>query len=91
MEALDVSGRNPGHIHLLLTDIVMPGMSGRVLADHLAQKRPGLKVLYFSGSSWDNLKNAGVVDPGIHLLPKPFFPPDLIRKVREVLDATGGS
>jgi CheY-like chemotaxis protein len=85
MEALDVSGRYPGRIDLLLTDVIMPGMSGRVLADHLAQKRPGLKVLYFSGSSWDSLKNAGVVDPGIHLLRKPFFPPDLIRKVR-VLD-----
>ena len=86
LQALEVAGMNKGPIHLLATDVVMPGMSGPSLAEKLAEPRPGLKVLYFSGSSLDTLKNEGLVDPGATFLPKPFPVPDLLKRVRALLD-----
>ena len=79
--------QNPAPIQLLLTDVVMPGMNGRVLAEHLAARRPGIKVLYMSGYTDSFIAGHGVLDPEVHLLHKPFTEEGLIRKVREVLDA----
>jgi PAS domain S-box-containing protein len=74
-------------IDLLLTDVIMPGMSGRELADAARVLRPGLKVLYCSGYSEDAIIHQGRLDPGVQLLAKPFRRGELARRVREVLDA----
>jgi PAS domain S-box-containing protein len=74
-------------IDLLLTDVIMPGMSGRELADAARAMRPGLKVLYCSGYSEDAIIHQGRLDPGVQLLAKPFRRGELARRVREVLDA----
>jgi CheY-like chemotaxis protein len=86
-EALQVATRHKGAFDLLLTDVVMPGMNGRVLAEQLAPRQPGLKVLYMSGYTDSFIAGHGVLDPGTQLLHKPFTEEVLIRKVREVLDA----
>ena len=85
-EALDAAARFGGTIHLLLTDVVMPGMNGRVLAEQLLVRQPGMKVLYMSGYTDSFVPRRGVLDAGTHLLQKPFTEEGLIRKVREVLD-----
>jgi CheY-like chemotaxis protein len=85
-EALRLSGQNSGPIHLLLTDVVMPGMSGRELAELLTQQRPGLKVLYMSGHTENAIVHHGVLEEGIAFIQKPFKHDLLVQKVREVLD-----
>jgi CheY-like chemotaxis protein len=85
-EALEVADRHAGEIDLLITDVVMPGMSGRSLAQAIRHARPGIRVLYVSGYSDDMLGQQGVLDPDIHLLAKPFTPETLADRVREVLD-----
>ncbi|HEX9548134.1 MAG TPA: response regulator, partial [Acidimicrobiales bacterium] len=72
-------------IHLLVTDVIMPEMSGRQLADRLCQQRPSLKVLFVSGYTDDAIVRHGMLEPGIAFLQKPFTPLTLARKVREVL------
>jgi two-component system cell cycle sensor histidine kinase/response regulator CckA len=84
--AVTAAGRHAGTIHLLLTDVVMPGGSGRDLAARLAPARPGLKVLYMSGYTDHAIVHRGVLDPGLAYIDKPFTPEDLARKVRGVLD-----
>jgi CheY-like chemotaxis protein len=74
-------------IHLILTDVVMSGMTGRDLSERLIKARPSIKVLYMSGHTGDAIVRHGVLEPGIAFLQKPFSPADLARKVREVLDA----
>jgi CheY-like chemotaxis protein len=86
-EAEQIAAENPGPIHLLLTDVVMPGINGRVLAERLAPKRPAMKVLYMSGYTDSFMAGHGVLDEGIHLLHKPFTEDALMRKIRERLDA----
>jgi len=84
--ALEVAARFGGTFDLLLTDVVMPGMNGRVLAEQLSPRQPGIKVLYMSGYTDSFIAGHGVLDPKTHLLHKPFTEGVLIRKVREVLD-----
>jgi CheY-like chemotaxis protein len=86
-DALKVATRFGGLFDLLLTDVVMPGMNGRALAEHLLPRQPGMSVLYMSGYTDSFIAGHGVLDPGTHLLHKPFTEEVLIRKVREVLDA----
>jgi len=85
-DALGIAAGHPGPIHLLLTDVVMPGLSGRQLADQLALVRPDTKVLYTSGYTDDAVVRHGVLESGIAYLQKPFTLDGLARKVREVLD-----
>ena len=86
-EALSVSRQHPGMIHLMVTDVVMPGMSGRELARRLATDRSDMRVLYVSGYTDDQIVHHGVLDEGIEFLQKPFTPSALVQKVRAVLDA----
>ena len=84
--ALELSARHPRGIDILVTDVVMPGMSGRELAERLAPARPGMRVLYTSGYTDDAMVHQGVLRSGVAFLQKPFVPETLARKVREVLD-----
>jgi CheY-like chemotaxis protein len=86
-EALDIYDRHNGSIDLLLTDMVMPKMNGRELADELTQRQPGLRVLCVSGYTDDVLIRNGALGPGMYFLQKPLKPQVLTTKVREVLDA----
>jgi two-component system cell cycle sensor histidine kinase/response regulator CckA len=81
-----IAGETPDEIHLLLTDVVMPEMSGKQLVEKLAPTRPTMKVLYMSGYTANAIMHRGVLDPGTHMLQKPFAPDTLARKVRELLD-----
>jgi CheY-like chemotaxis protein len=86
-EALRVVQEHAGEkIHLLLTDVVMPQMGGKELANRLKLLRPDVKVLYTSGYTDDAIVHHGVLEPGTHFLQKPFSPKTLSHKVREVLD-----
>ena len=84
--ALDLAQRHSGPIHLLLTDVVMPGMSGRALALRLSELRPELRVIYMSGYPEEAITRHGVLERGFTYVQKPFTPEGLARKVREVLD-----
>lgn len=84
-EALQVSKEHPGSIPLLITDVIMPGMTGRELADQLVVQRPDLKVLYISGHTDEAIGRHGVLEPGVHFLQKPFTPKTLLHKVRDLL------
>jgi CheY-like chemotaxis protein len=86
-DALLACKTQQGKIHLLLTDVVMPQMSGRTLADRLTVARPGIKVLYMSGYADDAILHHGTLAPGTHFIGKPFSAADLTKKVREVLDS----
>jgi two-component system cell cycle sensor histidine kinase/response regulator CckA len=85
-EAIQVAQNHNGKIHLLVTDVVMPGMNGKALADRLRPLHPGLRVLYISGYTDSFIAGHGVLEEGTHLLHKPFTEDALVRKIREVLD-----
>ena len=85
-EALLICKRFKKPIQLVLTDVVMPYMSGRELVDELLKIRPDIKPLYMSGYTENAIVHKGVLEPGTHFIQKPFTPLDLVQKVREVLD-----
>jgi len=87
-EGLALCRENHRDIHLLVTDVVMPGMNGRQLAEQVKQISPLTKVLYVSGYTSNAIVHYGVLDPGLSFLPKPFSLAALVAKVREVLDAS---
>jgi CheY-like chemotaxis protein len=89
-EALALCEEHAGKIDLVLTDVVMPRMSGPVLAKSLSSKWPELKVLFMSGYTDDGVFRHGVLETGLAFLQKPIMPATLTRKVRDVLDARGG-
>jgi hypothetical protein len=88
--AIQVCEQHKGPIHLLVTDVVMPGMGGRDLEERLKPSRTNMKVLFMSGYTDKAIVHHGELDPGTAFLQKPFTPDALARKVREVLDSPLG-
>jgi FixJ family two-component response regulator len=83
---ISIAKHHPGPIHLLLTDVIMPSISGQQLAEQLTQSRPNLKILFTSDYANNSIMHRGVLEPGIAFLQKPFSPTDLAVQVRQVLD-----
>jgi PAS domain S-box-containing protein len=89
-EALEIFERHDGPIHLILTDVVMPRMSGKELAVRMGDLQPGIKVLFMSGYTDNAIVHHGILDKGIAFIQKPFTPEGLARKVNEVLEDKHG-
>jgi len=87
-DALALSRKHVAPLHLLLTDVIMPGMDGPALARQVQKERPDIKILYMSGYATNFIMHDGVVDPGTNFMEKPFHPRALLAKVREVLDGS---
>jgi CheY-like chemotaxis protein len=85
-EATRIAGQHKKPIHLLLTDVVMPGMSGRIVAQLVVSIHPEAKVLFISGYTDITITHHGILDAGAAFLQKPFTPDALAQKVREILD-----
>jgi two-component system, cell cycle sensor histidine kinase and response regulator CckA len=86
VEALHVSAQHDGPIHLLVADVVMPGMRGPEVAQRLTSVYPDVKVLFISGYTSDAIPHQGRLDPEVAFLQKPFTTEELAHKVREILD-----
>jgi signal transduction histidine kinase/ActR/RegA family two-component response regulator len=86
-QALEIAHGHTGIIHLLLTDVVMPGMNGKDLASRIQQMRPGIRVMYMSGYTENAVVNQGILEPGIAFIQKPFSPRELVNRVVETLRA----
>jgi DNA-binding response OmpR family regulator len=86
-DALELATRAPGPVDVLVTDVVMPGMNGKALAEELRRRRPGLKVLFVSGYPDDIIGRHGVLDAGVEFLPKPFTPAALVERVGALMSA----
>jgi len=86
LEALELSKQHDGPIQMLLTDVVMPQMSGRQLAGQLLPQRPEMRALYLSGYTENTVVRQGVLEPGVEFLAKPFSQDALAGKIREILD-----
>jgi len=90
-DALRVATEHQGQpIALVITDVIMPRMGGKVMAEWLQTTNPDLKILFTSGYTEDAIAHHGVLDEGIVFLPKPYTPAALARKVRELLDTPQG-
>ena len=90
-QALVLCEQDRDRIHLVLTDVVMPNMSGRELADRLKQMRPGMKVLFMSGYTDDIILRHGILEESAQFIEKPFSPEELARKIRSVLEPLRGA
>jgi PAS domain S-box-containing protein len=88
-EALRIAARHEGPIHLMMTDVVMPGMNGRELAERMNELRPNTRVLYVSGYTENVIVHRGVLEPGVWYLPKPFQPHELLEIVGRLLSPGG--
>jgi PAS domain S-box-containing protein len=88
--ALAGTAGHPGTIHLLVTDVIMPVMNGRMLAARIAERRPGIRILYLSGYTDDVIGQQGILEAGTCFLAKPFNLHDLAVKIRETLDQVPG-
>jgi len=86
-EALEVAARHQGPIHLILTDVVMPGMNGRVMVERLVTRYPDARILFMSGYTDDALAPMGVAQADVAFLNKPFTPKELAERVRDVLES----
>src|SRR5262249_53121718 len=86
-EALRIAQEEDAPIHLLVTDVVLPGLGGGVLAERLLSVRPRMRVLYLSGYTDDAIIRHGILEDQVHFLSKPISPAVLAQKVREVLDS----
>jgi len=86
-DAIGIARQAPSPVHLLITDVVMPRMNGRALVAELRRDQPHLEVLYISGYTPDDIADRGIEETEATMLPKPFSPEALVRKVRELLDA----
>jgi PAS domain S-box-containing protein len=86
-EAIELAARHDGQIHLLMTDVVMPGMSGVELARRMETMSPGLRILFMSGYTENTIVHHGVLDPAVSFLAKPFSPDALAARVRRELDS----
>jgi PAS domain S-box-containing protein len=86
-EALERFAELEGRVDLVVTDVVMPGGSGKELGNELLKRKPDIKIIFASGYTENTVVHQGVVDAGTHFLPKPYGPAELARRVREVLDA----
>jgi CheY-like chemotaxis protein len=84
--ALHLAESHCGHIHLLVTDVIMPGMSGPQLSIKLSAQRPGIRVLFLSGYTEETVVRDGAIQTDLAFLQKPFTPTEFVQKVREVLD-----
>lgn len=85
-EAIRIAEAYPGDIHLLMTDVVMPEMNGRELAEHLSKSRPKMRVLFVSGYSAEAIAVQGILDEGIHFIQKPYTLQALAEKLRTVME-----
>lgn len=85
-QALKLAEQYPGPIHLLVTDVIMPGMNGRELRDRVAALKPGLRCMFMSGYTAEVIAHQGVLEDDIQFLQKPFTVEALARRVREVMD-----
>jgi len=90
VEALHIAGQYRGSIDLLITDVIMPQMSGPALARSLNEHRPRIKVVYISGYSDEKVRDIAMSDPHVALIQKPFQLKDLNQKLREVLNRRNG-
>jgi PAS domain S-box-containing protein len=88
--ALELAAQHPETIHLLLSDVVMPGMLGDELATHLHERRPAVKVLFMSGYAGDLMNRYGVLQAGVTVLPKPFTKAELLVGIRAIIDVAPG-
>jgi DNA-binding response OmpR family regulator len=86
MEAWEIARRHKGPIHMLVTDVVMPRMGGRELANLFANQRTGAKVLFLSGYTDDAIVRHGVLEAGVEFLQKPFRPGELVQRIRTILN-----
>ena len=84
-QALEIARNYPEKIHLLLTDVVMPDMNGKELADRIQKVKPELRCLYMSGYTSDIIARQGILEEGVKFISKPFSVQDLATKIREVL------
>ncbi len=89
-QAIEIARTHPDRIDLLLSDVVMPTMLGKEVADRVSALRPGIQVLFMSGYAESALSNRGTLEPGVNLIEKPFSEPSLLARVRNVLDQSPG-